>query len=129
MSPAARAAMAKPAARRQAVKTVNLALQGGGSHAAYTLGPLDALPQDRLRDDLSKGLDFLHSLGVETREWVLAYPYGGYDAGVMATAKALGCRMAFTVSVGVADLDRDDRLALPRLDTNDFPPLPTTLAP
>lgn len=46
MSPAARTATAKPAARQQAVKTVNLALQGGGSHGAYTWGALDALAED-----------------------------------------------------------------------------------
>jgi NTE family protein len=33
-------------ARRQAVRTVNLALQGGGSHGAYTWGVLDALAED-----------------------------------------------------------------------------------
>src|SRR5271165_3746168 len=31
---------------REAVKTVNLALQGGGSHGAYTWGVLDALAED-----------------------------------------------------------------------------------
>ena len=31
---------------QQAVKTVNLALQGGGSHGAYTWGVLDALAED-----------------------------------------------------------------------------------
>jgi NTE family protein len=36
----------KPASRRSAVKTVNLALQGGGSHGAYTWGVLDALAED-----------------------------------------------------------------------------------
>ncbi len=36
----------KPASPRQAVKTVNLALQGGGSHGAYTWGVLDALTED-----------------------------------------------------------------------------------
>ena len=36
----------KRAAARQAVKTVNLALQGGGSHGAYTWGVLDALAED-----------------------------------------------------------------------------------
>ncbi len=41
----------KPVAPRrassgQAVKTVNLALQGGGSHGAYTWGVLDALAED-----------------------------------------------------------------------------------
>jgi len=50
MSPAARQSAAKaarnPAADRQGVKTVNLALQGGGSHGAYTWGVLDALTED-----------------------------------------------------------------------------------
>ena len=36
----------KRAQARQAVKTVNLALQGGGSHGAYTWGVLDALAED-----------------------------------------------------------------------------------
>jgi NTE family protein len=37
---------AKPPKEPQAVKTVNLALQGGGSHGAYTWGVLDALTED-----------------------------------------------------------------------------------
>jgi NTE family protein len=37
---------ARAAARGQAVKTVNLALQGGGSHGAYTWGALDAFAED-----------------------------------------------------------------------------------
>src|SRR5271169_3170430 len=41
-SPTAR----KPAGKPQRVKTVNLALQGGGSHGAYTWGVLDALAED-----------------------------------------------------------------------------------
>jgi NTE family protein len=36
----------KAAGQGQAVKTVNLALQGGGSHGAYTWGVLDALAED-----------------------------------------------------------------------------------
>ena len=43
---AAKPAAPKPASSRQAVKTVNLALQGGGSHGAYTWGVLDALAED-----------------------------------------------------------------------------------
>ena len=44
VAPKARAS--KPAASVGAVKTVNLALQGGGSHGAYTWGVLDALAED-----------------------------------------------------------------------------------
>ena len=52
MSLSPRAAAAKPAARkpvaspRDRVKTVNLALQGGGSHGAYVWGALDAFAED-----------------------------------------------------------------------------------
>jgi NTE family protein len=46
MSAAVRSRPPKPATRRQGVKTVNLALQGGGSHGAYTWGALDALAED-----------------------------------------------------------------------------------
>jgi NTE family protein len=42
----ARAATTKSAARRVSRKTVNLALQGGGSHGAYTWGALDAFAED-----------------------------------------------------------------------------------
>jgi NTE family protein len=51
MSRAPRASVAKSAGQtrfpaRGDVKTVNLALQGGGSHGAYTWGALDALAED-----------------------------------------------------------------------------------
>jgi peptidoglycan/xylan/chitin deacetylase (PgdA/CDA1 family) len=91
-----------------------------GSHG-YGHDWLDSLPEDERREDLEKGLGFLRGLGVDTRAWVLAYPYGGHDAAVMATAQSLGCRLAFTVAVGIADLDRNEPMAVPRLDTNDFP--------
>jgi hypothetical protein len=32
--------------RRMSPKTINLALQGGGSHGAYTWGALDAFAED-----------------------------------------------------------------------------------
>ena len=46
MSLAVRTTAAKAPARQQTVKTVNLALQGGGSHGAYTWGALDAFAED-----------------------------------------------------------------------------------
>jgi predicted acylesterase/phospholipase RssA len=46
MSPVRKHTTTKAAAQGQAFKTVNLALQGGGSHGAYTWGALDALAED-----------------------------------------------------------------------------------
>ncbi len=44
--PATKTAAPKAQAAHSGVKTVNLALQGGGSHGAYTWGVLDALAED-----------------------------------------------------------------------------------
>jgi NTE family protein len=46
MSPVRKPKTTKAAAQGHAVKTVNLALQGGGSHGAYTWGALDAFAED-----------------------------------------------------------------------------------
>jgi len=46
MRRAAKPSALKAAAQRRGAKTVNLALQGGGSHGAYTWGVLDALAED-----------------------------------------------------------------------------------
>jgi NTE family protein len=45
-NPVANPAAPTAAGPREAVKTVNLALQGGGAHGAYTWGVLDALAED-----------------------------------------------------------------------------------
>jgi NTE family protein len=45
-STARKPAAPKPPANPSGVKTINLALQGGGSHGAYTWGVLDALTED-----------------------------------------------------------------------------------
>ncbi len=44
--PPLKTSAAKAAPAQKTVKTVNLALQGGGSHGAYTWGVLDALAED-----------------------------------------------------------------------------------
>ena len=55
-------------------------------------------------------------------EWVMNYPYGSYNEEVIRAVKEAGGVLGLSTRVSVADLDRDDCYALPRLDTNDFPP-------
>ena len=52
MSRGPKPAAPRPGAKRQAAKIVNLALQGGGSHGAYTWGVLDALGGGHAHRDL-----------------------------------------------------------------------------
>ena len=55
-SPIAKTATRTASSGAAKVKTVNLALQGGGSHGAYTWGVLDALSEDE-RIALARRLD------------------------------------------------------------------------
>ena len=50
------------------------------------------------------------------------YPYGSYNDNVLAYLRKKGCKLGMSTEVRIADLDKDDRLLLPRLDCNDFPP-------
>ncbi len=92
-----------------------------GSHGTRHMR-LPLLDDATLEDDLTHALDFLQAAGVDCASgWSLCYPHGAQDARVRETARRLGCTMAVTIAPGVADLDSDDPLALPRRDTNELP--------
>ncbi|MFH1916021.1 MAG: polysaccharide deacetylase family protein [Nanoarchaeota archaeon] len=91
-----------------------------GSHGFdhYWLNTLTKEVQSR---EVELSLDFLQTLGCNVQEFVFCYPYGAYDDSLLSVLKEKGCGAAFTTIVGIADLDRDNPLLLPRLDTNDLP--------
>ncbi len=60
-------------------------------------------------------------VGYDTENWVIGYPYGAYNDSLLRILRQRGCRAGFTTEVRVADIDHDDPLTLPRLDTNDLP--------
>lgn len=75
--------------------------------------------------EVDASLALLRAIGAPASDWIMCYPYGGYDASLLDVVRERGCAAGLAVRVGVADLASDDPLALPRLDTND---LPTTAA-
>lgn len=82
---------------------------------------LNHLPEDKMREDIVNGMHYFES--VMDRDYlVMNYPYGGYNEEVLACVKELGCALGISVEARHADLDVDNPLLLPRLDTNDFPP-------
>ena len=91
-----------------------------GSHG-YTHAWLNHLPPEAQAVEIDRSLDFLQMLGVGRDEWTMCYPYGGFDNSLLEILRDRKCRMGFSVEARVADLDADDRLTLPRLDTNDLP--------
>ena len=91
-----------------------------GSHGYdhYWLDTLDRPGQER---EIDLSLDFLKRLGCGTADWVISYPYGAYNEGLLTLLRRKGCILGFTTKVAIADLGTEDPLALSRLDTNDLP--------
>jgi peptidoglycan/xylan/chitin deacetylase (PgdA/CDA1 family) len=91
-----------------------------GSHG-YTHAWLDRISPQAQAVDIDRSLEFLQKVGIGTDEWTMCYPYGGFNDSLIQILRARQCRLGFTVEPRVSDLDVDDRLTLPRVDTNDLP--------
>ncbi len=82
---------------------------------------LDKITKENQREDIQDSLDFLEEVGAPTTNWVMCYPYGAYNSDTLSLIKSLGAKIGITTKVSKANLDLDNQLLLPRLDTNDFP--------
>jgi peptidoglycan/xylan/chitin deacetylase (PgdA/CDA1 family) len=91
-----------------------------GSHG-YSHAWLDHISPEAQAVEVDRSLDFLQELGLKKDEWTMCYPYGGFNSSLLQLLRGRQCGMGFTTEARVADLDFDERLALPRLDTNDLP--------
>jgi peptidoglycan/xylan/chitin deacetylase (PgdA/CDA1 family) len=91
-----------------------------GSHGYdhYWLDSLNEADQER---EIDRSTSFLRGFGCELSDWVIGYPYGAFSDSLLRILRRRGCQAGFTTEVRIADLDRDDPLTLPRLDTNDLP--------
>jgi peptidoglycan/xylan/chitin deacetylase (PgdA/CDA1 family) len=91
-----------------------------GSHG-YAHVWLNHVSPEAQAVEVDRSLDFLKKLGGDKDEWTMCYPYGGFNDSLLQLLRGRQFQMGFTVEARVADLDLDDRLTLPRVDTNDLP--------
>ncbi len=91
-----------------------------GSHG-FAHAWLNDISPEAQAGEIDRSLDFLQKLGVGRDQWSMCYPCGGFNDSLLQILRARQCRVGFTVEARIADLDVDDRLTLPRLDTNDLP--------
>jgi peptidoglycan/xylan/chitin deacetylase (PgdA/CDA1 family) len=91
-----------------------------GSHG-YSHAWLNHLTPEAQTTEVERGLDFLQGFGVGRDRWTICYPFGGCDESLLRIIRARHGQLGFGVEPRVADLDTDDRLLLPRVDTNDLP--------
>jgi peptidoglycan/xylan/chitin deacetylase (PgdA/CDA1 family) len=91
-----------------------------GSHG-YSHAWLNHIPRQEQANEIDLSLDFLKRFGVRNDNWSMCYPYGGFNDSAVEVVRERKCKLGFTVETRIADLDADDRLTLPRIDTNDLP--------
>ncbi len=91
-----------------------------GAHG-WTHRWMDSLTAEEQEREIDQSLDFLTSITGSTENWVMSYPYGGYNGATTKILSSKRCAMAFTTEVNLAELVPDKSLILPRIDTNDLP--------
>ena len=107
----------------QQVKEMHEAGMAWGIHG-YDHYWMNRLEQPQLEEDINKALDVFSDV-LPQNGWGCCYPYGSIDDMVKNTVAELGAVVGFTTRVAFSQITGDDCLALPRFDTNDFPPIST----
>ena len=93
---------------------------GVHGYAHEWLGNLERIEYE---NDISLAINGMADLGlIDKNAWVMNYPYGSWNDGVVNYIKNKGCVLGLTTRTAIASLDHDNRLLLPRIDTNEFPP-------
>jgi peptidoglycan/xylan/chitin deacetylase (PgdA/CDA1 family) len=91
-----------------------------GSHG-YAHAWLNHISPQAQAVEIDRSLEFLQGVGVDKVDWTMCYPYGGFNDSLLNVLRDRQCRLGFSVETRIADLESDDRLILPRIDTNDLP--------
>lgn len=82
---------------------------------------LGNMSEYEIEQDINKSLNVMDEF-IHRDSWVMNYPYGSYNDSLINIIQNRGCTLGLTTEVRVADLIKDTRYKIPRLDTNDFPP-------
>jgi len=84
------------------------------------LGNMDKVEYE---EDVRRSVEEMGGLGlIDRTEWVMNYPYGSWNDGVVEYARNNGCALGLTTQKAAASPGYHDRMLLPRIDTNEFPP-------
>lgn len=81
---------------------------------------MNRLDPEEQQTDIDRSLEFLDEVGTPLDQWIMCYPYGAHDAPLRQYLRRQGCAVGLATNAAIADLEHDDSLALPRLDTNDI---------
>jgi peptidoglycan/xylan/chitin deacetylase (PgdA/CDA1 family) len=82
---------------------------------------MSRLDPEEQKEGIDRSLELLDTVGTPLNQWIMCYPYGAHDASLRAYLGKQGCAVGLATGGKIADLDQNDPLALPRVDTNDVP--------
>lgn len=91
-----------------------------GSHG-YKHYWLNTLTKSKQMEEVQKSCDFLNTIGVDSKNRTICYPYGGYNQSLIRILKKHDIKLGLTTRVNIAEVSKKSRYELPRLDTNDIP--------
>ncbi len=72
--------------------------------------------------DIELALDTMDGI-VDRNEWIMCYPYGSHSIEVEKIVQNKGAVLGLSTRARGCDVKTDGVFSLPRLDTNDFPPI------
>lgn len=81
---------------------------------------MNKLNESEQEAEILETREFLGSLGMDTRNWVMSYPYGAYDESLINVLKSNQCKLAFTTKDKKGILDPAKRFTITRIDTNEI---------
>ena len=82
---------------------------------------LNTLSMNEQKKEIEDSLSFLKKIRGEVKDWIMCYPYGGYNDKTLSILKAKDCALGLTIKVGSANFLSQNKYELSRYDTNDFP--------
>lgn len=99
-------------------------LQSNGMHIGshgYNHFWLGSLSEGEQKKEIEQSISFLNMVGCDISHWTMCYPYGNYNSTTLNILAEHHCKLALTTEVGIADIHKQNKYTLPRLDTNDIP--------
>ncbi len=82
---------------------------------------LNALSRQEQISEIETSLSALKKIRGEVNDWIMCYPYGGYNNDTLSILNAKNCALALTTKVGTANFLSQNKYEFNRNDTNDFP--------
>lgn len=91
-----------------------------GSHG-YNHDWLNKLSKEQQKKEIELSIAFLNKIGYNDLNFAFSYPFGAYNDSLLLGLEENGYKIGLTTEVGIADLNKNKHLILPRIDTNHLP--------